>query len=439
MMEGQKRNDTTSATLILVVEDSPTQARHLTYILEKHGYRIATAVNGREALTVMAGKLPDLIISDVIMPEMDGYELCRCIKGDTRYRTLPVILLTSLADPQDVIRGLECGADNFISKPYSEDHLLSRITQMGLERGRQARENTTAALEIFFTGKKYSIGADRRHILNFLLSTYEEALQKNRELSKARDELNELNARLEAANQELEAFSYTVSHDLRSPLTGIIGFSEILQQQCAARLDKQCTDYLWHINASATRMNQLIETLLDYSRLTHIKLRREAVNLSRIARSISLELRMQTPSRRVTFIIADGIMANGDANLLRMVLANLLGNAWKYTGKRDEAVIEFGETRFAGKKACFIRDNGTGFAMADADKLFAPFQRLHDSEEFEGHGIGLATVQRIIGSHGGKVWAEGNPGKGATFYFTLPEEGTADADCNQNEVSAKLK
>jgi two-component system, sensor histidine kinase and response regulator len=438
MMEGRKGDDTTSATLILVVEDSPTQAKYLTNILEKHGYRIATAANGRKALTVMAGKLPDLIISDVIMPEMDGYELCRRIKADTRYRILPVILLTSLADPQDVIRGLECGADNFISKPYSEDHLLSRITQMGLER-RQAREDTTADLEIFFSGKKYSIAADRRQILNFLLSTYEEALQKNRELSKARDELNELNARLEAANQELEAFSYTVSHDLRSPLTGIIGFSEILQQQCAARLDKQCTDYLWHINASATRMNQLIETLLDYSRLTHIKLCREAVNLSRMATSISLELRMHTPARRVTFIIADGVMVNGDAHLLRVVLANLLGNAWKYTGKRDEAVIEFGEVRFVGKKVCFIRDNGSGFAMADADKLFTPFQRLHDSEEFEGHGIGLATVQRIIGCHGGQVWAEGKPGKGATFYFTLPEEGTADTDCNQNEVSAKLK
>jgi K+-sensing histidine kinase KdpD len=226
----------------------------------------------------------------------------------------------------------------------------------------------------------------------------------------------------------LEAFSYTVSHDLRSPLTGIIGFSEILKQQCAARLDKQCTDYLNHIHASATRMNRLIDTLLDYSRLTHIKLRRKVVSLSQMARSLAMELRMHEPERQVTFVIADGIMVNGDARLLKVVLANILGNSWKFTGKRAEAVIEFGETVCAEQRVCFIRDNGSGFAMADADRLFAPFQRLHDSSEFKGHGIGLATVQRIIGSHGGRVWAEGEPGKGATFYFTLPEEGPAAKD-----------
>jgi signal transduction histidine kinase len=137
-----------------------------------------------------------------------------------------------------------------------------------------------------------------------------------------------------------------------------------------------------------------------------------------------MELRIHEPERRVTFDIADGIKVNGDAGLLRVVLANLFGNAWKYTGKRDEAVIEFGEKGFAGKKVWFVRDNGIGFAPADADLLFAPFRRLHDSSEFEGHGIGLATVQRIIRSHGGRVWAEGEAGKGATFYFTLPEDET---------------
>jgi two-component system sensor histidine kinase/response regulator len=418
MMEGLQKEIAASGKEILVVEDSPTQAAYLCSILEDHGYSVSVVGNGREALAALAEKKPDLVISDVIMPEMNGYELCRAIKADPRSREIPVILLTSLAEPQDVVRGLECGADNFISKPYSEEHLLSRISHMRIDQDHPQCGQMPAELEIFFAGQKYAITAGRRQILNLLLSTYEAAVQKNQELIRARDELNELNARLAATNEELEAFSYTVSHDLRGPLTGITGFSEVLLAQCGNSPDGEGSNYLRYILRAARRMEQLIETLLEFSRLTSAEPDRKTVDLSRLARTVADELKEKEPERRVQFTIAEGVTVNGDARLLRVVLENLIGNAWKYSGKREETKIEFGVMAGTGTQVYFVRDNGAGFDRASADKLFAPFQRLHDQEEFEGHGIGLATVHRIIQRHGGRIWAEGEPDRGATFYFT---------------------
>ncbi|HEY6872699.1 MAG TPA: response regulator [Geobacteraceae bacterium] len=418
-MEEQTSSDAAVGGMILIVEDSPTQAEQLRYILEKHGHRVMAAGNGRQALSVMAEEKPGLIISDIIMPEMDGYELCRAIKADERYRDIPVILLTSLADPHDVIRGLECGADNFITKPYDETYLLSRIMNIGMERSRRGAADGAEGVEIFFGCRKFMITADRRQILNLLLSTYETAIQKNRELSRARDELRELNDQLEAANKELEAFSYTVSHDLRAPLTGISGYCQLLAEFSAGSLDEQGKEFVREIAGAADRMDQLITTILNFSQLTRKAINRETVDLSRLARSVSRDLLLRNPERTVTFRIAEGVMADGDAKLLRVVLENLLGNAWKYTGTRHGAVIEFGVLEQGGEAVHFIRDNGVGFDMASAERLFGAFQRLHDAEEFEGIGIGLATVERIIQRHGGRVWAEGEEGKGATFYFTL--------------------
>jgi len=419
-MEIMKRENAAAGGDILIIEDSPTQAAQLQYILERHGFSVEAATNGREALSRMAEKKPALVISDVIMPEMDGYELCRRIKNDDRYRDIPVILLTSLAESLDVIRGLECGADNFISKPYNEEYLLSRINNMLMERRSGGSADGTDRLEIFFDCRKFQITADRRQILHLLLSTYEAAIQKNRELARARDELNELNAQMETANRELESFSYTVSHDLRSPLTNIHGYSQLLLTMYGDKFDGEHLTYIQTIYDEAERMDQIIGTLLSFSRLIGSEIHQTRVDLSKMADVIIAGLRMSRPERRVTFTIAKDVTGNGDARLLKVVLENLLGNAWKYTGKKDEAVIEFGVTEKDGKPAYFVRDNGAGFDMEQADKIFAPFQRLHDADEFKGFGIGLATVQRIIQRHGGRVWAEGEPGKGAVFYFTLP-------------------
>lgn len=224
---------------------------------------------------------------------------------------------------------------------------------------------------------------------------------------------------LEIANEELEAFSYTVSHDLRKPLTVISGYSQLVLGLFGESLGNDCRDYLQEIVNSSGRMNQLIDTLLDFSRLTRRELHRETVDLSTMAQAVIAELRLADPQRRVSCTIAQGVVVNGDAKLLRVVMDNLLGNAWKYSAKTEEAAIEFGVTEQRGKTACFVRDNGVGFDMAHANRLFAVFQRLHSADEFEGTGIGLATVHRIIQRHGGKVWAEGERGKGATFYFSL--------------------
>jgi light-regulated signal transduction histidine kinase (bacteriophytochrome) len=229
---------------------------------------------------------------------------------------------------------------------------------------------------------------------------------------------------LEGANRELESFSYSVSHDLRAPLRHIEGFSKALVEDYSDVLDTQGNMYLQRLRTATQRMGQLIDDLLKLSSVTNCELELKPVNLSRMAQIIALELKQTQPERRVRYSIAEDVMANGDARLLRVVLANLLGNAWKYTGKREEAVIEFGVTDAANGPVYYVRDNGAGFDMAYAGKLFGAFQRLHSMEDFEGTGIGLATVQRVIRRHGGNVWAEGEVGRGATFYFTLGEHST---------------
>lgn len=224
---------------------------------------------------------------------------------------------------------------------------------------------------------------------------------------------------LELANTELEAFNYTVSHDLRKPLTSIDGYCQILLELCGGNHDDKCLKYLHEIHRGTMAMNQLIDTLLNFSHLVRGEMKRATLDISGLATTVAAEIRMAEPEREVNFRIAGDIIGNGDMKLLRVVLENLLGNAWKYTAKQREAVIEFGVTDSEGKSVYFVRDNGPGFNMASAEKLFIPFQRLHSKEEFEGHGVGLATVKRIVQRHGGRVWAESGPGKGATFYFTL--------------------
>lgn len=232
--------------------------------------------------------------------------------------------------------------------------------------------------------------------------------------------LGRSNAQLQAANKELEAFSYSVSHDLRAPLRSIDGFSQALLEDYADKLDKQAKDYLVRVRAGSQRMGQLIDDILNLSQVTRSEMRHETVNLSELASTVVAELQRAEPERQVIFVIPQDLTTNGDTRLLRIVLENLLGNAWKFTAKRSEARIELGVANNDGQAAYFVRDDGAGFDMAYAGKLFGAFQRLHATTEFRGSGIGLATVQRIIHRHGGRIWAEGQVDKGTTFYFTLP-------------------
>jgi signal transduction histidine kinase len=262
---------------------------------------------------------------------------------------------------------------------------------------------------------------------DLLIGAFNEMLEQIQErdvsLRTAHDQLEqrvqERTAQLAATNKELEAFSYSVSHDLRAPLRSIDGFSLALMEDYADRLTEEGKDHLQRIRAATQRMGMLIDDLLNLSRMTRAEIRKEVVNLSILAHSVSASLREAQPDRQIEFRIEDRLEARADPRLVQVVLENLFGNACKFTSKRSSACVEFGRLRHNGSYAYFVRDNGAGFDSAYATRLFGAFQRLHAASEFPGTGIGLATVQRIIHRHGGEIWAEGAVEKGATFYFTL--------------------
>lgn len=231
--------------------------------------------------------------------------------------------------------------------------------------------------------------------------------------------VRERTSQLEVSNRELESFSYSVSHDLRAPLRHIEGYSRILLDEFSDRIGEEGKQYLERICRSSDRMKELIDNLLKLARFSRWELQMKSIDLSFLARQIAEELQTEEPRRRVEFRIGEKLTVFGDVDLLRVALENLLGNSWKYTGRTENAVIEFDATESDGRRVFFVRDNGAGFEMKHADKLFGVFQRLHSTTEFEGVGIGLATVQRIVHRHGGQIWAKGEMGKGATFYFTL--------------------
>ncbi|MBI4081386.1 MAG: PAS domain S-box protein [Candidatus Lambdaproteobacteria bacterium] len=239
------------------------------------------------------------------------------------------------------------------------------------------------------------------------------------ERKQAESELRQSNTALAAVNRELEAFAYAVSHDLRQPLRGMSGFGQVLLEEYGERLDETGRSYLQRIQAASRRMGQLIDDLLDLSRITRREMHHEEVRLSELAEEVILSLREREPERAVAVAIAPGLVARADARMVHIVLENLLGNAWKFTAHAPHPRIEVGAEGGDGERAFHVRDNGAGFDMAYAGKLFAPFQRLHGAHEFPGAGIGLATVQRIVSRHGGRVWADAEPGKGATIHFTL--------------------
>lgn len=428
---------------ILIAEDSPTQAELLQFLLQENGYAVTVTSNGKQALEAARRRKPTLVISDVVMPEMDGYALCRAIKADRNLKDVPVMIVTSLSGIQDIALGLDCGVDNFIRKPYDHDALISRIDYILSNRKLRKSMKLQMGLEIYLAGKKYYINSEREQILDLLVSSYEEALQLNGSLQHREREVRALNAdlesragELEATNRELEEFSHSVSHDLRGPLRHINAYSTMLEEEYGDRLEGEGKEYLRRLQDAAKRMSQLIDDLLHLSRVTKAEMRREEADLTALAHKIVFGLQSSQPDRRVSVHVEPGMRASCDPRLIRIALENLLGNAWKFTGKRDDPEIEFGMTERDGVPTYFVRDNGAGFDMAYADNLFSPFKRLHSDSDFPGTGIGLATVQRIVHRHGGRLFAQAAVGKGAEFSFTL-EPGSVAGRGDQQMLSPR--
>jgi signal transduction histidine kinase len=332
------------------------------------------------------------------------------------HRTRELALLSEIAnrlvDGREVSRQLTHKVNQLVSS------IMADVEQLSIDADRQRLTNSTI---IIFGGAFsalvivaitiYTAATSRRHEANLHAE-----ISERRRTEKA---LRRRTAQLEAANVELDAFVYSISHDLRAPLRGLAGFSQALMEDYAGKLEGVAVDYLTRISRASQRMGQMIDDLLTLSRATRGELRWERVDLSALSETIAAELDERDPDRQVSCEIAPQVIARGDPRVLRIVLENLLHNAWKFTSKHDRATIVFGTRRSGGETVYFVRDDGAGFEMTYANKLFGIFQRLHTTSEFEGNGIGLAMVARLIHRHGGRVWAEGKVERGATFYFTL--------------------
>ncbi|MEI8084764.1 MAG: response regulator [Paludibacter sp.] len=404
---------------ILAVEDSLVQAKRLEHFFKLYNINYQLFVNAEDAYAAALIEAPELIISDIVMPGMNGYEFCKKIKATDGLSNVPVILLTALQNPEDIIMGLQAGADNFITKPYDEKYLISRIQYLLINKSNGQIGKDDKVIELVFRGQKYQITSDKKQILDLLLSVYEAAIQRNEELIAMKAELENANQNLKQANQELEAFSRTVSHDLKSPLNGVIGFTEILLSTNVGNMNDDSRKYLEIIKSSAWAMSNLIQDLLDFSRSGLVDIEEERVNFSEMATDTMNEILLRDPVRNVKVTIEPNLYAKADKKMMKVVLNNLLGNAFKYSGKKEDAEIKFGKKDYYGQDLYYVNDNGAGFDMSLSHKLFQPFQRLHCPNEFKGTGVGLSTVQKIVEKHGGQIWAESEVDKGATFFFTL--------------------
>jgi two-component system sensor histidine kinase/response regulator len=417
---------------ILIVEDSPTQTKLLRLILEGNGFIIDSAPNGIKALEYVRTKKPDLIITDIVMPEMDGFALCKALKSDPDLRLIPVMLLTSLSDPDDVIKGLQAGADNFLTKPYEDTFLISCIKNIFANQELRRNWGSSSEVEIMFAGQKYFIDSDRMQIIDLLLSTYENAVQKNIELHKAHNDLMEAHRQLEQKNIELEKvnqekthFLSVAAHDLRNPLTIIYTTADLITEELKEKASAETIEFLEMIKQSSKFMRDLIEELLDVSIIDSGKLSiyLEPVDIMELIRNnVSLN-RVIAGRKQITVEfnpVKDLPVFQLDRKKIEQVFNNLISNAIKYSYPQSRVVID--SKRENGNLVISVHDMGQGIPPAEMDKLFKPFPRLSvkTTSGESSTGLGLVIVRKIIEAHNGKVWAESRLKIGTTFSISLP-------------------
>jgi signal transduction histidine kinase len=392
---------TSPAATILIVDDEIQNRKLLEALLLPEGYLTRSAASGEEALASIAQDPPDLILLDIMMPGMNGYQVASTVKANPATSNIPIIMVTALVDRKARIAGLNAGAGGFLTKPVDRAELWLRVRNLlRLKAHGDFLKNHSTILEREVQART----AEIRHL--------NETLEQR---------VVERTAQLESVNEELETFSYSVSHDLRTPLRHVMGFVELLKEEAGPSLSEKSLRHLTSISRSAKRMGDLIDDLLSFSLVGRTELRKTDVDLDELVRETLGDFQAETPNS--VWKIHPLPPVRADRALLRMVLINLISNAVKFSGARAEAKIEIGcAPNGIGETVIFIRDNGAGFDPKYAGRLFGAFQRLHSQDEFEGTGIGLANVQRIVHRHGGRAWAEGAVDGGATFYFSIPKQ-----------------
>ena len=354
---------------LLIVDDDLSILRVLKMRLESEGYRVEVASEIKAAKDLALRNNFELAILDLKLPGGDGIDLMKSIhEADPN---LPVIILTAYGTIESAVEAMKAGAYIYLKKPFNYRELLFQIRN-GIEK------------------------------------------------ATLKDALAERTAKLEEINKELESFSYSVSHDLRAPLRAIDGYARMILKKQVDKFDKDTLNKFNAIRSNVHMMAQLIDDLLTFSRLGKMQMVMSKIDMDQLVRDVWKELQAINPERNITLTMQSMPTGYGDMKLIRQVYSNLLGNAVKFTKNRDAALIEVGGRTVNDEDVFYVKDNGVGFDMAYYDKLFGIFQRLHSADEFEGTGVGLATIQRIIHRHGGRVWAEGQVNEGATFYFSLP-------------------
>jgi two-component system sensor histidine kinase/response regulator len=374
---------------LLIVDDELPQLRAMCDTLEAEGYSVTGSSSAKQALQAMRDEHFDLAITDLTMPEMDGIAFLTAAREIDPL--LIGIVMTGHGTIDTAVAAMKAGAFDYILKPFT-----LRMIRPVLDR---------------------ALGVRRLMNENVQLRQAEEMIRSlNAGLEKV---VEDRTRQLTDANKELEAFAHSISHDLRGPLRAVNNFTHLLVEECQDQFNERARGYVERVLGSVNRMESLIEDLMRLSRVNGADLRRVDIDVSKMVASIVAEFQARDPARHVDTSISEGLHAKADPQLLRIALENLLGNAWKFTQGAQDARIEFGVAD-ADTGVFYVRDNGAGFNAEYAKDLFVPFRRLHTSAEFPGSGIGLSIVQRIIRRHGGSVAAEGSPGHGATFYFSIP-------------------
>jgi two-component system, sensor histidine kinase and response regulator len=373
---------TQPAVNILVVDDDSTKRFALKAILAPLGENVVEASSGADALRQLLRHEFAVVLLDVRMPLMDGFETAQLIRQRPRSELTPIIFVTALDQAEtDMGRGYDLGAVDFVFAPVVPAILRAKVAVfVELYRAQQELRRYRSRLEML---------------------------------------VDERTTALTAINRELEAFSYSVSHDLRAPLLAFDGLSKALLDDYGGRLDPKADDYLMRMRRASQTMTSVFDGLQTLFRLTSGEVHREQLDISELAMGTAEEVRANHPERSVGVEIAPGMTTSGDKRLVQILLTNLLSNAWKFTGPAEGPWVQVGSELVDGEQRFFVRDNGVGFDMIYAHRLFGAFQRLHSQSEFPGAGIGLATARRIVNRHGGRIWAEGAVGEGATFYFVL--------------------